>query len=50
MMIVQDLIFVHPEIPDLLNIENIKGKAKPYQLKQLPRIVEKHNLHMESTE
>jgi predicted RNA binding protein YcfA (HicA-like mRNA interferase family) len=43
-------IFVHPEIPDLLNLQNIKGKAKPYQLKQLLRIVEKHNLYMESSE
>lgn len=42
--------FVHPEVSDLLNLQNIKGKAKPYQLKQLLRIVEKHNLYMESSE
>jgi predicted RNA binding protein YcfA (HicA-like mRNA interferase family) len=43
-------IFVHSEVSDLLNLQNIKGKAKPYQLKQLLRIVEKHNLYMESSE
>ena len=43
-------IFVHLEIPDLLNLQNIKGKAKPYQLKQLLRIIEKHNLQMENAE
>jgi hypothetical protein len=26
-----------------------EGKAKPYQLKQLLRTIEKHNLHRESS-
>jgi predicted RNA binding protein YcfA (HicA-like mRNA interferase family) len=43
-------IFVHPEVPDLLNLQNIKGKTKPYQMKQLLKIIEKHNLNMESSE
>jgi len=43
-------IFVHPGVPDLLNLQNAKGRAKPYQLKQLLKIIEKHNLHMESAE
>lgn len=43
-------IFVHREVPDLLNLQNINGKAKPYQIKQLLRIVEKYNLHMEDLE
>ena len=43
-------IFVHSEVSDLLTLQNIKGKAKPYQLKQLLRIVEKNNLYMESSE
>jgi len=40
-------IFVHPEIPELLNLQNVKGKAKPYQVKQLLQLVEAHNLQME---
>ena len=39
-------IFVHPEIPELLNMQNSKGKAKPHQLKQLLQLVEAHNLHL----
>lgn len=40
-------IFIHPDLPDLINLQNIKGKAKPYQVKQLLKIVEKYNLRME---
>ena len=40
-------IFLHPDIPELVNLQNVKSKAKPYQLKQLLKIVEKYNLHME---
>ena len=40
-------IFTHPETPELINLQNVNGKAKPYQLKQLLSIVEKHGLHME---
>jgi predicted RNA binding protein YcfA (HicA-like mRNA interferase family) len=39
-------IFVHPEIPELLNMQNVKGKAKPYQIKQLLQLVEAHNLQL----
>jgi len=28
----------------------LKGKTKPYQVKQLLKIIEKHNLNMESSE
>ena len=34
-------------IPELINLQNVNGKAKPYQLKQLLSIIEQHNLHME---
>jgi predicted RNA binding protein YcfA (HicA-like mRNA interferase family) len=40
-------IFVHPEIPELLNLQEVKGKAKPYQIRQLLQLVEKHDLRME---
>jgi predicted RNA binding protein YcfA (HicA-like mRNA interferase family) len=40
-------IFMHSEIPELLNLQNVKGKAKVYQIKQLLQLVEAHNLQME---
>jgi predicted RNA binding protein YcfA (HicA-like mRNA interferase family) len=40
-------IFVHPSIPELINLQDVKGKVKPYQLKQLLSVIEQHNLQME---
>jgi predicted RNA binding protein YcfA (HicA-like mRNA interferase family) len=40
-------IFKHPDNPALLNLQNVKGKAKPYQLKQLVQLIERYNLKME---
>jgi hypothetical protein len=31
----------------LLDLQNVKGKAKPYKIKQLLQIVEAHNLRLE---
>ena len=31
-------------IPELVNLQNVKGMAKPYQVRQLMKLVEKHNL------
>lgn len=42
-------IFLHPDLSELLNLQNVKGKAKPYQIKQLLKIIEKYNLHMEDS-
>src|SRR5262245_24383689 len=39
--------YVHADIPELVNLQNIKRKAKPYQVKQLLRLIERYNLHME---
>ena len=25
-------IFFHPDVPELLNLQNVKGQAKPYQI------------------
>ena len=40
-------IYVHPEIPELINLQNVGGKIKPYQIKQLLQLIETYNLHME---
>ena len=37
-------IYVHPDIPDLVNLQDVKGKAKPYQMKQFLAIIERFNL------
>jgi len=39
-------IFVHPDVSELVNLQEVKGKSKPYQVKQLMKIIEKHNLKM----
>ena len=40
-------IFIHPNIPELVNLQNAKGKAKPYQIRQFLTIVEQYNLNLE---
>lgn len=40
-------IFKHREITELINIQNVKGKAKPYQIKQFLSIIENNNLKLE---
>ncbi|MBW2010883.1 MAG: type II toxin-antitoxin system HicA family toxin [Deltaproteobacteria bacterium] len=40
-------IFIHPNVPELVNLQNVKGKAKQYQLHQLLKIIKNHNLQME---
>lgn len=37
-------IFNHPSIPELLNLQEVSGQAKPYQVRQFLRLVERHNL------
>jgi len=41
------LIFVHPDIPELINLQNVSGKAKPYQIKQFLDLIERYNIIME---
>ncbi|MBI4709689.1 MAG: type II toxin-antitoxin system HicA family toxin [Nitrospirae bacterium] len=31
-------------ITEILNFQNVRGKAKPYQVKQFLKIIEEHNL------
>jgi hypothetical protein len=39
-------IFARQSIPELLNLQEVEGKAKPYQIKQLLAIVERYNLSL----
>jgi len=43
-------IFVHPDVAELINLQDVKGKAKPYQIKQLLQTIEAYNLRMEDEE
>ena len=43
-------IFTRPDIPELVNLQNIKGQAKPYQIRQFLKLIEKHNLKLEENE
>jgi hypothetical protein len=40
-------VFVHPEVPELLNLQEVGGQAKPYQVRQFLRLVERYALRME---
>ena len=40
-------IFFRTDIPELVNLQDVKGQAKPYQMRQFLRLVEKHNLKLE---
>ncbi len=40
-------IYVHPAIPELVNLQNVGGQAKPYQIKQLLRLIEMYDLPLE---
>ncbi|NCC45391.1 MAG: type II toxin-antitoxin system HicA family toxin [Clostridia bacterium] len=40
-------IFTHPDINELVNIQNVKGQIKPYQLRQFLKLIEKNNLSLE---
>ena len=39
-------IFTHPDIPELLNLQEVRGEAKPYQIRQFLRLVERYNLKL----
>lgn len=40
-------IFTHPGIPELVNMQEVHGQAKPYQIKQFLNLIERYNLKME---
>jgi predicted RNA binding protein YcfA (HicA-like mRNA interferase family) len=40
-------IFLHPDVPVAVNLQNVKGKAKPYQVRQVLKLIERYNLSLE---
>ena len=43
-------VFAHPDIPELLNLQEVQGQAKPHQIRQFLRLVERYALTLESIE
>jgi len=40
-------IFVREGVRELLNLQDVGGQCKPYQIRQFLRIVERYNLELE---
>ena len=40
-------IFVHPNVPELVNLQDVRGEAKPYQIRQFLRLVERYSLRLD---
>jgi hypothetical protein len=40
-------IYGHPDVEELLNLQEVRGQAKPYQVRQLLRLVERYGLRLE---
>jgi predicted RNA binding protein YcfA (HicA-like mRNA interferase family) len=40
-------VFVHPTLRELVNLQEVGGKAKPYQVRQLLDLVERYNLQLD---
>ncbi len=43
-------IYAHSKVPELVNLQDAGGKAKPYQVRQLLQIIERYNLQLEDEE
>ena len=39
-------IFEHPQIPELINLQEKNGKAKPYQVREFLQLIEKYDLDL----
>jgi predicted RNA binding protein YcfA (HicA-like mRNA interferase family) len=39
-------IFIHPAVREMVNLQEVNGKAKPYQIHQFLQLVERYNLEL----
>ena len=39
-------IFERPEVPEIVNLQDRKGKAIPYQIKQFLELIEQYNIQL----
>ena len=40
-------IFTHPNVKELVNLQNVNGQVKPYQIRQFMEVVERYALNLE---
>jgi predicted RNA binding protein YcfA (HicA-like mRNA interferase family) len=40
-------LFSHPDVAELVNLQNVGGRAKPYQVRQMLNLIERYALPME---
>jgi predicted RNA binding protein YcfA (HicA-like mRNA interferase family) len=40
-------IFIHPTVRELVNLQNVKGQVKPYQIRQFMELTERYALSLE---
>ena len=43
-------LLAHPSVPEMLNLQEVKGEAKPYQIRQFLKLVERYSLSLEDEE
>ena len=43
-------IFTHPDVAELVNLQEVGGQAKPYQIRQFLKLVEEYNIILEDDE
>ena len=43
-------VFARSNIPELVNLQNVHGKAKAYQVRQFLQLVERYNLTLGTSE
>jgi len=37
-------IFKHPDVQEMVNLQDVRGEAKPYQVRQVVELIEAYNL------
>ncbi len=42
--------YVHVNAPEVMNLQSVQGEAKPYQIRQFLKLVERYNLALEDRE
>jgi uncharacterized protein YbaP (TraB family) len=40
-------LYGHPGVLEILNLQDVNGQAKPYQMRQFLQLIEKYNLKLE---
>jgi len=41
-------IFVHPGVPEVVNLQDVHGQCKPYQVRQVLQLMDRYNLTVDA--